>query len=251
MSQYNLSGHYSQRYDAELERLVNLVLEMGGMVEMQVKDAVRAFTQGDERLAAQVRDNDVRVNSYEVSIDELGVEILAKRQPQAGDLRLVVSVMKTIADLERIGDLSERIAKFTGRQAFRGKRSMRDVELMGELCSNMLHAALNALARMDAKAALEAVKLDQPIDDAYEAIMRQNITFLLEDARNISPFLDMLWTVRALERIGDHARNICEYTIFFVKGRDIRHVDLKTVERVVNDMHDADAAGGDATPDEG
>ncbi len=238
MENKRLGGHYSQRYDSELEEVVNRVLAMGGLVESQLTLAIQAFLDGDTAVAHEVIDNDTRVNSFEVSIDERCVEILARRQPAAKDLRLVVAVIKTITDLERIGDLAEGIARMAVRLAESDrprKQLFRDIETMGNRVTTMVHDALDAFARMDAVAALDVVRQDFAIDADHEAIMRQNATFMMEDPRNITRMLDVTYAARALERVGDHARNMCEYTIYLVKGRDVRHVDLAEMEAVVKE----------------
>jgi phosphate transport system protein len=237
MENNRLGGHYSHRYDSELKDVVNRVLAMGGLVESQLNRAIQAFLDGDTAIAHEVIDNDTRVNSLEVAIDERCVEILARRQPAALDLRLVVAVIKTITDLERIGDLAEGIARMAVRIA-EGERPrkqlFRDIETMGRRVTTMLHDALDAFARMDPAAALDVVRQDFAIDADHEAIMRQNATFMMEDPRYITRMLDVTYAARALERVGDHARNMCEYTIYLVKGRDVRHIDLAEMDAVVH-----------------
>ncbi len=236
MENRRMGGHYSQRYDSELAEVVNRVLAMGGLVEAQLRNALQAFIDGDTQVAYEVTENDTRVNSFEVGIDERCVEILARRQPAAGDLRLIVAVIKTITDLERIGDLAEAIARMAIRQAEGDrprKQLFRDIDTMGNRVLTMLHDALDAFARMDATAALSVVHQDLAIDNDHEAILRQNVTFMMEDPRNISRMLDINYAARALERAGDHARNMCEYTIYLVKGRDVRHIDLSEMEAIV------------------
>lgn len=237
MENKRIGGHYSHRYDAELEEVVNRVLAMGGLVESQLTQALEAFIQGDSQVAQEVTENDTRVNTFEVTIDERCVEILARRQPAAMDLRLIVAVIKTITDLERIGDLATAIARMAMRQAEGDrprKQIFRDIETMGNRVISMLAGALDAFARMDANAAVEVVRQDFAIDSDHEAIVRQNVTYMMEDPRNISRLLDVSHAVRALERVGDHARNMCEYTIYFVKGRDVRHIDLSEMEAIVH-----------------
>jgi len=236
MENKRIGGHYSHRYDAELQEVVNHVLAMGGLVESQLIHALQAFIEGDVRIVKEVTDNDTRVNTFEVTIDERCVEILARRQPAALDLRLIVAVIKTITDLERIGDLAVAIARMALRQADGDrprKQIFRDVETMGNRVVAMLSDALDAFARMDAAAALNVVRQDFAIDSDHEAIMRQNVTYMMEDPRNISRMLDVTYAARALERAGDHARNMCEYTIYLVKGRDVRHIDLSEMEAIV------------------
>lgn len=237
MENKRIGGHYSHRYDAELEEIVNRALAMGGLVEAQLSSALRAFIEGDAERAEAVIENDTRVNTFEVTIDERCVEIFARRQPAAMDLRLIVAVIKTITDLERIGDLAESIARMAQRQA-EGERlrkqTFRDIETMGNRVTRMLEEALDAFARMDAAAAVEVVRQDFAIDRDHEAIIRQNVTYMMEDPRNISRMLDVTHATRALERAGDHVRNMCEYTIYLVKGRDVRHIDLSEMEAIVN-----------------
>ena len=238
MENKRIGGHYSHRYDAELEEVVNRVLAMGGLVEAQLSNALQAFIDGDSQIAQEVTENDTRVNTFEVTIDERCVEILARRQPAALDLRLIVAVIKTITDLERIGDLAVAIARMAQRQAEGDrprKQVFRDIETMGNRVISMLAGALDAFARMDAASAVSVVKQDFAIDSDHEAIMRQNVTYMMEDPRNISRLLDISHAVRALERVGDHSRNMCEYTIYFVKGRDVRHIDLSEMEAIVHD----------------
>ncbi len=236
MESKRLAGHYSHRYDSELEEVVNRVLAMGGLVESQLTRAIQSFLDADTAVAHEVIDTDTRVNSFEVAIDERCVEILARRQPAALDLRLVVAVIKTITDLERIGDLAEGIARMAVRLADGErprKQLFRDIDTMGRRVTTMVHDALDAFARMDPAAALDVVRQDFAIDADHEAIMRQNATFMMEDPRNITRMLDVTYAARALERVGDHARNMCEYTIYLVKGRDVRHIDLAEMEVVV------------------
>ncbi|MFU8896900.1 MAG: phosphate signaling complex protein PhoU [Gammaproteobacteria bacterium] len=236
MEKNRIGGHYSHRYDAELEEVVNRVLAMGGLVEAQLGQALGAFLEADATAAHEVIENDTRVNSFEVGIDERCVQILARRQPAAMDLRLIVAVIKTITDLERIGDLAKSIARMAIRQSDGPrprKQIFRDIDTMGNRVLTMLHDALDAFARLDAAAALDVVHQDLAIDDDQEAIIRQNITYMMEDPRSISRMLDITHAARALERAGDHARNMCEYTIYLVKGRDVRHIDLAEMEAVV------------------
>lgn len=235
MESKRIGGHYSHRYDSELEEVVNRVLAMGGLVETQLTNALQAFIEGDSKVAQEVVENDTRVNTFEVTIDERCVEILARRQPAALDLRLIVAIVKTITDLERIGDLATAIARMAMRQS-EGERPrkqlFRDIETMGNRVIAILRDALDVFARMDAAGAVNVVRQDFAIDSDHEAIMRQNVTFMMEDPRNISRMLDINYAARALERVGDHARNMCEYTIYLVKGRDVRHIDLSEMERI-------------------
>lgn len=237
MADLGFSQHISRRYNSELEDIRNRVLAMGGLVEDQISKALTALAEGDSALGEQVIASDVEVNRMEVELDEACGEILVRRHPAASDLRLVLAVIKTITDLERIGDEAERIARMAVNLAQESGNTSDGLYLplvgMGERVRSNLRAALDAFARIDASAALAVAKNDRQIDREYEAITRQSITFMMEDPRTIGHCLDILWSARALERIGDHARNICEYLIYLVEGKDIRHTSLDQVEAIV------------------
>lgn len=233
MDTSDLSHHISRRFNDDLERLRTNVLTMGGFVEQQLQKAVTALVEGDSTLGESVAMDDHKVNGMEVSIDEEASRILATRNPAAGDLRVIVAIIKTITDLERIGDEGEKIGYIASRLASmeRPADKYREVKHLGRLVAEMVHQALDAFARMDAQAALRIALEDKTIDEEYEAIQRQCITFMMEDPRTIRRALDVMWVVRALERIGDHAKNICEYVIYIVHGKDVRHTSLEEVER--------------------
>jgi phosphate transport system protein len=230
-----LSKHTSQRFNAELEDVRNRVLAMGGLVEQQVVDAVNAMVKGDVALAEQVITNDMKVNSMEVAIDEECTQVIARRQPTASDLRLIIAVIKTITDLERMGDQAERVARMAihlAEQAVSARNNYYDeIRIMGNHVTAMVHDTLDAFARLDVEAALRVPRDDLAADRQYESIMRQQLTFIMEDPRSISHALDVMWAARALERIGDHSRNICEYIIYLVKGKDVRHVSIEEMEQ--------------------
>jgi phosphate transport system protein len=233
MEKSDLSHHIHSRYNEELERVRTAVLKMGGLVEEQLKQAVSALVQGDSRLGEEVARADEKVNAMEVSIDDDCCRILATRSPAASDLRLIIAIIKTITDLERIGDEAEKIGYIGSRLAAveRPVDRYREIKHLGRLVADMLHDALDAFARLDADAAVAIARKDSVVDEEYEAIQRQCITFMMEDPRTIRRALDVLWVARALERIGDHAKNVCEYVVYMVVGKDIRHVALDDVER--------------------
>ena len=232
MDNVKLGQHISHQFDAELEDIRNRVMAMGGLVEQQLADAVRALSDIDAELAEVVITNDYKINAMEVAIDEECVQILARRQPAAGDLRLVIAVIKTITDLERIGDEAERVGRMALHFAETGGESKMLVGMshLGEHVRSMLHDALDAFARMDTAAAVAVAKQDAKADREYESILRELMTYMMEDSRAIPNVVDVMWSARALERIGDRSKNICEYVIYLVQGKDVRHVSLDQVE---------------------
>ncbi|MGD8407440.1 MAG: phosphate signaling complex protein PhoU [Thiohalophilus sp.] len=228
-----LGEHISRQFDDELEDIRNLVMQMGGIVEQQLGDAIKALTDKDETLAELVVTSDYKVNALEVQIDEECTQIIAKRQPAASDLRLVIAVIKTITDLERIGDEAERIGRMTLHFAeSKGENKMLSgIVQLGERVNAMLKDALDTFARMDVDQAIKVARQDLKIDKQYESILRELMTYMMEDPRSIPSIINMMWSARALERIGDRARNICEYVIYLVKGKDVRHISIEQVER--------------------
>lgn len=232
MEKSRLGGHYLEKYDEELEAIRNRVLAMGGLVEEQIGNAIKSLGTGHIGQAEEVVQNDMKVNGFEVAIDEQCSQVLARHQPAASDLRFVIAVIKTITDLERIGDQAERVARMALQlaQKDRPKNQYAEVVALGERVLAMVHGALDAFARMDVEAAVNVARSDEAVDNDYESIMRQSITFMMEDPRTISRAMDVIWAVRALERIGDHARNMCEYVIYLVKGKDVRHIGLEQME---------------------
>jgi phosphate transport system protein len=233
MSTEGLSHHISSRYNSDLERLRSSVLEMGGLVERQLTQAIGGITEPDARVMVRVAQEELRVNQLERSLDEDCSRILATRGPTASDLRLIITILKTITDLERIGDEGEKVAAIAARLAIRERPNNRYRELrnLGELVAGMVHDTLDAFARFDTRLALEVLRRDRTVDEEYEAIHRQNITFMMEDPRSIRRALDVMWVVRSLERIGDHAKNICEYLIYLVLGKDVRHTKIEEIEK--------------------
>ncbi|MBI5917755.1 MAG: phosphate signaling complex protein PhoU [Nitrosomonadales bacterium] len=225
--------HTSKRFDAELEAVRSLVLQMGGLVERQVQQSMSALIAGDVALLTTIVDNDYRVNALEVEIDEVCNRIIACRQPAASDLRVLMSVIKIITDLERIGDAAKKIARMglrlSGQNPFHFPR-YRELNYATSLALDMLHNALDAFARLDLNLSIEVVRQDEKVDEEFHSIMRYLISFMMEDPRTISTSLEILFVAKAIERIGDHAKNIAEYLVYLVKGRDIRHTSVKEFE---------------------
>jgi phosphate transport system protein len=233
----NTQEHTSKRYDAELETVRSRVLQMGGLVETQITAAIEALTTGNLPLAEQTIANDHRVNALEVQIDEDCAHIIARRQPAAGDLRMLVTVIKMITDLERIGDEAEKIARMT-KLIYSAERLMlprfAEIKVAAGYALEMLKKALDAFARVDLAAAAAVVKQDRLLDEQFRGIMRQLITFMMEDPRTISTSIEILFVAKALERIGDHAKNMSEYVVYLVKGKDVRHITPEEFERAAS-----------------
>jgi phosphate transport system protein len=233
MDQSDLTSHYSQQFNNELEDIRTLVLEMGGLVERQLEMSIAALGKGESGGAELVVTNDYKVNAFDVDIDERCTKILALRQPTASDLRLVLTVIKTTADLERIGDEAKRVARMAIRAASgaHGRNLFGQIAHLGDQVRRMLHRVLDTFARMDVEAAIAVAHEDVDIDREYENIMRQVMTYMMEDPRSVPGVLDLIWAARSLERIGDRCCNICEYVIYFVKGKDVRHTSLDQIQR--------------------
>ncbi len=231
-----LTEHTSKQFDAELEAVRTRVLQMGGLVEEQIRRAIATLSTGDMEEIERVRHNDDRVNGMEVELDEACSHIIARRQPAASDLRLLIAVIKTITDLERIGDEAEKIARMAKliHDAERMYMPRIEVKHVAELVLAMLRKALDAFARLDVQAAQEVVRQDAAVDTEFRSILRQLITFMMEDPRTISRCLEVLFVAKALERIGDHSKNMAEYVIYMVEGRDVRHLRPDDIARVVN-----------------
>jgi phosphate transport system protein len=228
------SEHLSKQYDLDLDAVRSRVLEMGGLVESQIQMAIEAYSSGNLALVEQVIENDRRVNGFEVGIDDDCIHIIAKRQPAAVDLRMIMATSKIVTDLERIGDEAEKIARTT-RQLHESARTplphLVDVRHAADVARTMLHRALDAFARRDAVAAAQVVKQDVVIDSEFRAVLRQLITFMMEEPRTITSAIGVVWIAKAAERIGDHAKNIAEQVIYIVRGTDVRHTDMANLER--------------------
>lgn len=228
MEPTDITDHISRRFNKDLEDLRSSVLTMGGLVEKQLSKAIAAIVTGDSELGLKVANDDYKVNDLEVGIDEECSRILATRAPAAGDLRLIVAIIKTITDLERVGDEAEKIGYLASKLAAmdRPTDSYRELRNLGNHVQQMLRDAMNAFARLDVDASYAVVHEDERVDEEYDAITRQCITFMMEDPRSIQRVMNVTWAARSLERIGDHAKNISEYVIYMVEGRDVRHTQL-------------------------
>jgi phosphate transport system protein len=228
--------HLSTQFDSELTAVSTRVMEMGGLVELQIRTAVQALSQFSAEAAQEVITAEARVNGMEVEIDRELSSIIARRQPTARDLRLLIAISKTTANLERAGDEAEKIARMVKSIVASGEvRTLPASELRVEadLASGLLRKALDAFARLDASAAVSILKEDNLIDREFDGFVRKLITYMMEDPRTISASLDLLFVAKAIERIGDHAKNIAEFIIYVVKGADIRHTPIEQVESVI------------------
>ena len=220
------TDHISKQFNNELEMLRQHFLTMGGVVETQVQYAVQALLDGNGSLAEEVKDKDLTVNQLDGLIDEECRRILAKRQPAACDLRMVLSISKAVSELERIGDEAKKIANLTLNLVSEGEspRGYVEINRIGQMVSRMIHDTLDAYARLDIDAAIKVAKQDHLVDQEYNTAMRSLVTYMMEDPRSISRVINVIWVLRALERIGDHARYACQHLIFMVKGIDVRHI---------------------------
>ncbi len=230
--------HLSTQFDAELSEISTRVLEMGGLVESQVAQSIYALTNFSEATAAEVLAREELVNTMEVEIDRALSSILARRQPTARDLRLLIAISKSIANLERVGDEAARVARTVQRLISAGVSSrmrlpVADLKFESELAIAQLRKALDAFARLDVDKAVEVLKQDDQIDQEFEGLLRKLITFMMEDPRTISSSIDLVFVAKAIERVGDHAKNLAEQIIYIVKGTDVRHNSLEAVETMV------------------
>jgi phosphate transport system protein len=228
--------HLSTQFDTELTSVTSQVMELGGLVESQIRRAIYALSHFSVDVANEVSANEVRVNAMELEIDRDLSNIIARRQPTARDLRLLIAISKTTANLERVGDEAEKIARMVRSIIQSGSpRSLPSLELRvaADLASGLLNKALDAFARLDVTAAVSILKEDDLIDAEFDGFVRKLITYMMEDPRMISPSLDLLFLAKAIERIGDHAKNIAEFIIYVVKGEDIRHATMEKIELLV------------------
>jgi phosphate transport system protein len=228
--------HLSTQFDSELTSVSSQVMELGGLVESQIRQAIYALQHFNMDAAHEVTANEARVNAMEIEIDRDLSSIIARRQPTARDLRLLIAISKTTANLERVGDEAEKIARMVRSIIESGTpRALPSLELRyaADLASGLLNKALDAFARLDVNAALSILKEDDLIDKEFDGFVRKLITYMMEDPRTISPSLDLLFLAKAIERIGDHAKNIAEFIIYVVKGEDVRHSTIDRIESVI------------------
>jgi len=228
--------HLSTQFDSELTSVSSQVMELGGLVESQIRQAIYALQHFSMEVAHEVSANEARVNAMEIEIDRDLSSIISRRQPTARDLRLLIAISKTTANLERVGDEAEKIARMV-RSIIEGgtPRALPSMELRyaADLASGLLNKALDAFARLDVNAALSILKEDDLIDKEFDGFVRKLITYMMEDPRTISASLDLLFLAKAIERIGDHAKNIAEFIIYVVKGEDVRHTSIDRIESVI------------------
>jgi phosphate transport system protein len=229
-----MTEHISKQYDQDLETIRSRMMQMGGLVESQIRAAIDGYMNGDLARIEAVIANDRRANELEIAIDNDLGQIIVRRQPAASDLRLILAVSKTVTDLERVGDEAAKIARMA--REIHGGRGPAGIPLtavghVSDISIGMLRRSLDAFARLDAAAAARVVAEDAAIDAEFRSILRQLITFMMEDPRTISTSLNIVWVAKAFERIGDHAKNIAEHVIYIVKGRDVRHIPLAELEK--------------------
>ena len=224
-----MSEHASKQYDLDLSTIRSRVLAMGGLVESQIRRAVDALANGDLQLSDEVIAADHKVNAMEVALDGDCSQLIVRRQPAANDLRMIFAIAKTVTDLERIGDEAQKIARMAKNIHERGAPQaspLVEVRHAAEAAISMLRRTLDAFARLDCDTAAEVIREDAGIDNEFRSILRQLITYMMEDPRTISTSLEIVWIAKAIERIGDHAKNMAEYVIYIVKGTDVRHTKV-------------------------
>ncbi|GAB2919180.1 phosphate signaling complex protein PhoU [Rheinheimera gaetbuli] len=237
MPNSKIGGHYSQAYDEELQQAVERFLQMAKLTAQQLRDAMAAFTTADLALAKQVKQSDRQVNSFEVDIDEHCLDILARRQPAATDLRLVLAILKSVNDVERIGDMAKRIAKALIRELPNSRPSeaqLNTLNLMGEEVLQMFERAVVAFEQMDAKAALTVLRDEKAIDSTYDDILQNSLATMMQDVQQIAVSLQVSQVAKSLERVGDHSRNICEQAIFLSRGSHVAHLSDAELQQIVD-----------------
>ena len=229
--------HTSKQFDQELEAVRARVLQMGGLVEEQIINAVEALATGNVELANTVMANDHRVNALEVGLDEECSMIIARRQPTASDLRMLLTVIKTITDLERIGDEATKVARMA-KLVYEADRIVSprftEIKHMTAIVLDMLRKALDGFARLEVSNATQIARLDESVDEEYRMVLRHLVTYMMEDPRTISMFIEIIFAAKAIERMGDHAKNMSEYVVYMVKGKDVRHTSVEEMEREVS-----------------
>lgn len=230
--------HLSTQFDSELNALSSRVMELGGLVESQIRQAIYAISNFNDEAAREVMEAEPRVNQMEVDIDRELSSVIARRQPTARDLRLLMAISKTTANLERVGDEAERIARMVRSIMAKGAAAPRnlpagELRVAADLASGQLRKALDAFARLDTTAAVAILKEDNLLDQEFDGFVRKLITYMMEDPRTISSGLDLLFVAKAIERIGDHAKNIAEFIIYVVKGADVRHSSIEHIESAI------------------
>lgn len=227
-----VGGHISRQFDQEIDEVRSRVLKMGGLVEAQLDKTILALQEGDSSSIKDVEKLDNQVNKLEMQVDEECTAILAKRQPAAGDLRLIIATTKSVRDLERIGDEAERVANMVSHAMDNdaSKKAFKGLLSLGEHVKGLLHDTLNTYARMDTRSAVRNMRLDQEIDDEYARVVLRLIEYMKREPEKIPDALDVMWAARSLERIGDHCINICENVIYLVEGQDVRHTELDDIK---------------------
>ncbi|MEW6689696.1 MAG: phosphate signaling complex protein PhoU [Pseudomonadota bacterium] len=231
-----VTEHISKQFEADLDTTRTRVLQMGGLVEAQILAAINSYATGDAELITQVIENDARVNGYEVAIDGACSQLLVRRQPAASDLRLIMAISKIVTDLERMGDEAKKIARMAKRikeHSGPNVRRLPAIRHSAEVAVKMLRQALDAFARLDVASAAEVLKEDSEIDSEFKSVLRQLITHMMEDPRTITAALETVWVAKAVERIGDHAKNVSEQVIYIVRGTDVRHTSFSDIEREI------------------
>ncbi|MBT5330830.1 MAG: phosphate signaling complex protein PhoU [Porticoccaceae bacterium] len=232
--------HIFQKFDVELANLVDKLLEMGGLVEKQLNDAINAFTEMDTELASAVIVNEEQVDEFDVEIDQLCVRLIAMRQPTASDLRLILGVGKSVQDLERIGDEADKIAQLTLQMSEEGSVSTSigrsKIRYIAKYVSEMLRQVLDAYGRLDADLSLTIARKDKIVEEEQESATRELVTYMMEDPRSISTVMHVMWGLRSLERVGDHVENMAEHLIYTVKGVDVRHSTLKEMKKKIRKL---------------